>query len=189
MSTGEQPTGRHEVSEALKASTLILLREKGSTFSVREVAAAAGVNQGLIYRHFGSKEQLISATVGEVTSELSDQLRSGSSPVDLMVTKWPDTATMLARLVLDEATSLVTEHPAIEALIATAERGADDEPAPEARVAVASATILGWALFGPYLLDVTGSDQDEDVLAMVHDLVAQLLAGPWPRDTALPDRK
>ena len=179
-----KPTGRDEVVAALKEATSTLVREKGSRFSVREVASAAGVNQGLIYRHFGSKEQLISATVAEMTLDLSDQLRSGGSAVDIMVTKSPDAAMMLARLVLDDAASLITEHPAIEAMIASArESRVDGGPAPQARVAIASATILGWALFGDYLTNATRADPDDDILATLRDLIAQLLTGRWPDST------
>jgi AcrR family transcriptional regulator len=45
------------------AATLPLLREKGRSVSTREIAAAAGVAEGTIFRVFESKDQLIEATL------------------------------------------------------------------------------------------------------------------------------
>jgi len=177
----KKPTGRAEVSAALKSAAFILLRDKGSRFSVREVAAVAGVNQGLIYRHFGSKENLISETLADTTAEISEQLRSGDSPVDLMVTRGLDAATVLARLVLDDAISLMTRHSALEVLV-TAARASDnlDGPPAETRASIASAMLLGWALFGRYFTEASGAEHGDETLRTLHDLTTQLLTGPWP---------
>lgn len=180
-SVQKKPTGRAEVRDALKSAAFILLRNKGSQFSVREIAAAAGVNQGLIYRHFGSKENLISETLADVTAEMSEQLRSGDSPVDLMVTRGLDAATVLARLVLDDAISLMTRHSALEALTTAARANDDlDGPSAETRASIASAMLLGWALFGQYLTEASGANHSDDTLLSLHDLTNQLLTGPWP---------
>ena len=128
----------------------------------------------------------------EVTAELSDQRRVGSSAVDLMITKRPDIATMLARLALDDATSLITERPVIEAMITVArESTTDDGPSEQTRAAIASTTVLGGVLFGPYLSDATGNDLDEEILETLRDLITQFLIGAWPDPsaTALKSRK
>ncbi|WP_018685271.1 TetR/AcrR family transcriptional regulator [Actinokineospora enzanensis] len=40
--------------------------------STRDIAAAAGVNQALVYRYFGSKEKLLTEAVGDSMSEVDD---------------------------------------------------------------------------------------------------------------------
>src|SRR3954447_17078497 len=50
---------------ALVAATLPLVRERGADVSTREIAEAAGVAEGTIFRAFGSKDELVQACVRE----------------------------------------------------------------------------------------------------------------------------
>ncbi len=62
--TDTRPVGKEEVVEAVLTAASELFAEKGPTAtSIREVATRAGVNHGLVHRHFGSKRQLLAATL------------------------------------------------------------------------------------------------------------------------------
>ena len=178
---GAQPAGRVAVTEALLAATMKLLTEKGSSFSVREAADLAGVNQGLIYRHFGSKEQLIAATTLDLTNKIAKALAEGRSPLKLIADDYHQVVTVLARLVLDDAGSLVDEHPGIAALTEMAvDHAPDNGPSASTRVVVAGSAVLGWVLFSEYLTKSADGPVDSNVGELYHALIDQLLMGEWP---------
>ncbi len=164
---------------ALKEAARELLQEKGSRFSVREVAERAGVNHGLIYRHFGSKEELITATVVEGAQSRLADLRAGRSPVDIYTRDTPESAAILAHLIMDGASDLITSHPVMDALVAmaAANHSSPGQPAPEMRAAVAGSLILGWSMFGEYLRDTARVDPTADPTAFVNHLVRALISG------------
>jgi AcrR family transcriptional regulator len=59
-----------------------LLRAKGPDGAdVHEIAAAAGVGVGTVYRRFGNKASLIAAVAGEQERELQDALLDGPPPL------------------------------------------------------------------------------------------------------------
>ena len=175
----DRPQGRQQVVRALKDAARDLLREKGSRFSVREVAERARVNHALIYRHFGSKENLITATMAEAARNRLADLRSGRSPVEIYTRDTPESATILARLIMDGDTDLVATHPVMDALVAMA--AADDRPPrrppAEIRAAVAGALILGWAMFGDFLGPTAGVECRAEATELVDRLVSALLSG------------
>src|SRR5262245_54292223 len=70
--------------------------------SVRDVAAKAGVNHGLVHRHFGSKEALIREAAARVGAELHQGTRAGLSARSFeMLRKNRALARVAARLCLD----------------------------------------------------------------------------------------
>lgn len=61
---GKPPTGRAEVAAAILEAATELFAERGpAATSIRDIAARAGVNHGLVFRHFGTKEQLVGAVL------------------------------------------------------------------------------------------------------------------------------
>ena len=73
--------GREEVRAAVLAAAGELFAERGpSAVSVRDIASLAGVNHGLIHRHFGSKEGLLRETLELMAGEIAEQMpRSGTA--------------------------------------------------------------------------------------------------------------
>ncbi|HEY6316664.1 MAG TPA: helix-turn-helix domain-containing protein, partial [Acidimicrobiia bacterium] len=63
------PRGRDEVRAALLDAAADLFAARGpAAVSVRDVAARAGVNHGLVHRHFGSKEALVGTTLEQLAA-------------------------------------------------------------------------------------------------------------------------
>jgi AcrR family transcriptional regulator len=78
-----------DTRERLLAGTIATLRDKGiAGVSARSIATAAGVNQALVFYHFGSVEELvIAACQGETqarVSQYSDQLAGVTSLRELL---------------------------------------------------------------------------------------------------------
>src|SRR5262245_13755529 len=67
-----RPTGRTEVVVALleAAERLFAQRAPGSV-SLRQIAAEAGVNFGLVYQHIGTRDQLLRAVFRHVSERAS----------------------------------------------------------------------------------------------------------------------
>ena len=83
MSTIERsPRGRDAVRAALlQAATELFALHGTEGVSVRDVAAHAGVNHGLVHRHFGSKDALVSEGMTDLQARLAAELPSGDAPL------------------------------------------------------------------------------------------------------------
>jgi AcrR family transcriptional regulator len=164
------PVGKHEVTEALIDAAAELFAERGpGAVSVRDVAKHAGVNHGLVYRHFGSKDALIQAVldrlVQHVRRAFADRLLEGANRTELFdalaenQTYWR----VLARALLDgqtdwlKAGSFPLISAAVKSLRAARERGELDEDTDvEAAAASYVAVGLGWLVFEPFIAAATG---------------------------------
>src|SRR5262245_13339449 len=102
------PRGQRETVAALIDATISLLAERGpAALSVRDIAAHAGVNHGLVHRHFGSKQALVRAALDRLAGELYET--AGAASLDVAGLSALFTATAqhetywraLARTVLD----------------------------------------------------------------------------------------
>ncbi len=59
---------------ALIDATTALILEQGVTMSVRDIAMRAGVNHGLVHTYFGSKDSLLTATFGEISTRAAAEV-------------------------------------------------------------------------------------------------------------------
>src|SRR4029077_5226765 len=125
-----------------------------------DVARAAEVNLGLIHRHIGSKQDLLTAvlrarpgmparglnTPEEISTVL---LRSGFAP--------PAYTLILLRAALDgyDLTQLGVEFPLVDSVRA-ALRTRHDPLDADLRVALTTAMLLGWHAVGRAMLDIVG---------------------------------
>ena len=65
----------------LQAAAALFARNGVAQVDVRQVAAAAGVGVGTVYRRFGDKANLIAAILGEQERELQDAVLRGPPPL------------------------------------------------------------------------------------------------------------
>lgn len=147
--------------------------------SVRQIAAEAGVNHGLVHRHFGSKQALVRAAVAEISEEIHGGARSGLSARSFdRVRRQPGLAKALARACLDgpaEVVALAGPTPeqldTIVAPIRAALGRAGLAKAIDAQVlnAFIASGLIGWVVFRP-LLKAYGVGRDGD------DRLAEIMA-------------
>ena len=167
------------MTAALTEAAIDLIVEEGLHVSVRQIAARAGVNHGLIHTYFGSKQGLLSAAADEINrraSEVADP--SGFPRPDLAERRGGELAKALARIRLDAAQHLFSSHPVTEswkaALARTQPALRDDEI--DTMIATSSALGLGWAMFADHLCELLDLDEarraelDKNVAALVAEL-------------------
>jgi AcrR family transcriptional regulator len=89
---------RAETEQQLEAAAIELLRRDGvlSGMSLREVADNAGVNRGLVYHYFGSRQALLRSALQRDAGDRLEQIRSsGTLP-------FPERVLRYLHLVIDQ---------------------------------------------------------------------------------------
>jgi AcrR family transcriptional regulator len=181
-----KPRGREQVRSAVLSATSALVAEHGPDgFSVREIAARAGVNHALVHRHFGTKadvlEQMLAAdaeavVAAVVESGLPTRGEAGGEVVaellDLLAAR-PSYWRTLVHAVLDSPEAALPGTASTTELFSGLWRDAVDERA--VPTSVAGMTVLGWLIFGQFMTDATGADPEETRRA-VADQVAALIS-------------
>src|SRR5437660_9011865 len=95
------PTGRDEVGPAILEAATDLFAERGpAATSIRDIAARSRVNHGLVFRHFGTKEQLVGAVLDQLGANLTDLLRA-QAPADVVEPALDRQMRVMARTLLD----------------------------------------------------------------------------------------
>ncbi|MFF2083341.1 TetR/AcrR family transcriptional regulator [Nocardia sp. NPDC058176] len=153
------PTGRDAVRAAVLRHAAQLFAERGPTAtSVRDIAERAGINHGLIFRHFGAKENLVAAVLDHLGAEHGPEVDlTGRNPVDPAIRLH---LTVLARCLLDgyPVGQLQQRFPIMAALVDRAKSAGADPHDAALAAANAAALMVGWELFGPFLRAATGLD-------------------------------
>lgn len=174
MSRSRRPQGRAEVRRALVDAAATLMAERGPSVSVRDVAAAADVNHGLVHRHFGSKQALLAEVMDALSAELSDVLPPPTEDETLEMLLPPVFAAtrdrrywrVLARAVLEghDPQQLQGSFPIVTRIAAAVRRrlGLPDRgDAPDLADSITAGLVgtgLGLVMFEPYLRAATGVD-------------------------------
>ena len=159
--TGQRaPSGREAVAAAILEAATDLFAERGpAATSIRDIAARSKVNHGLVFRHFGTKEQLVGAVLDRLGTDLTALLQSGAA--DDLEKALDRQMRVMARTVLDgyPAEQLQKRFPNVAGLLDAVRPRHDTEIG--ARMAVANALALqfGWRLFAPILRSATGLDE------------------------------
>ena len=176
-----KPIGKEEVSAAVLVAASELFAEKGpAATSIREVAARAGVNHGLLHRHFGSKRQLLAATL-QYLADSAVELRESGAPVEQLEAAHELQARVMVRSTLDgfAVEELQQRFPGMERFLDQVRAGHSDERTARLLAAHGMALQVGWGLLGPTLRVAFGlQDLDEAEIRMaVAEQIAKIVAG------------
>ena len=159
------------MTEAVVEAATKLFAEKGpAATSIREIAAAAGVNHGLIHRHFGTKSELVRAVYDHLAARLAltGPFQTASLEAALEAFHALEGSrefwVVLTRAMLDGelndvlGSGLAGGHGMVARLDAVlpadAAIGAAD------LVAMSFAFSLGWLLLRDFIQAATGADDD-----------------------------
>jgi TetR/AcrR family transcriptional regulator, repressor for neighboring sulfatase len=175
-----KPMGKDEVVAAVLAAASELFAEKGpAATSIREVAARAGVNHGLLHRHFGSKHQLLAATLQHL-ADSGDELHKSGAPAAQLEAIHELQARIMVRSVLDgfPVEELQQRFPGMERFLAEVRSGHSDERQARLMAAHAMALQFGWGLMAPTLRVAFGLNNlsDAEIRAAVAEQTAKIIA-------------
>ncbi|OSC43005.1 TetR/AcrR family transcriptional regulator [Mycobacterium decipiens] len=152
------PTGREEVAAAILEAATDLFADRGpAATSIRDIAARSKVNHGLVFRHFGTKDQLVGTVLDHLGAKLTG-LRHSGAPEDVIQRALGRHMRVLARSLLDgyPVGQLQKRFPNVAEMLDEVRPRHDNDSG--ARLAVANALALqfGWRLFEPMLRSATG---------------------------------
>jgi TetR/AcrR family transcriptional regulator, repressor for neighboring sulfatase len=175
-----KPIGKDEVIAAVLVAAGELFADKGpAATSIREVAARAGVNHGLLHRHFGSKRQLLAATLQHLADSAA-ALRESGAPVEQLEATHELQARVMVRSTLDgfPVEELQQRFPGMESFLEQVRVGHSDERAARLLAAHGMALQIGWGLLGPTLRVAFGLQDldDTEIRAAVAEQVAKIVA-------------
>lgn len=180
--------------EALVRSAVVLFAEHGpASVSVRELARHAGVNQGLIYRHFGSKEALLAEAIERGSMNLFPAALAAEGfdfdAMSQLLHHGSPAPRLIARTLVDDIdVASVRQHfPVIRRLLDGYEHvptGARPGDLSDPRIAVAAAAgmALGSVIWRRHLVEVLGLPDDGRVEAAVADLARLIVSWPVSAD-------
>lgn len=202
MSVSDQGTAGERIPtrDALLKAAAKLFAEKGAeAVSTREIASKAHVNNGLIHRHFRTKDALLREVLEGLGAEISSVERDGhagdgeESAILLRFfhamreqeTYWK----LLARTMLDGQPidcvqkTFPTMSKAVELVREMQAQGRGPVDAdPRSVAALMAAIAFGWLVFEPWLLAAGGFQEDEKEAAgrEVIRLIRSFLTQPNP---------
>jgi TetR/AcrR family transcriptional regulator, repressor for neighboring sulfatase len=177
--------GERTADVALLASAMELFAEHGpASVSIRDVARHAGVNHGLVHRHFGAKEDLIAAALDAAVSPLLPGALApgGFDLADVVQVAHldPTSTKLIARALVDGLPigAVRRDYPVMRSLLTAAQQAdAESRPAhlddPRLAAAATAAMVCGSALYCDTLRQVAGIRGD--VVTAMTALSRQLL--------------
>jgi len=193
MSVSNDDTNdRNPTRDALLRAAAALFAEKGAeAVSTREIASKANVNNGLIHRHFRTKEALLREVLEGMSAEISAVDQEGDESAVLLrffhavrerETYWK----LIARTMLDgqPIDHMQRTFPTMGRTIELIEiRQAQGRGLagwdPRVVAAFLGAVAFGWLVFEPWLLAAGSFSEEEkdaagrDVIRLVRDVLDQ----------------
>jgi AcrR family transcriptional regulator len=182
VSSAARPSGRDEIREAILEAASREFAAKGTSASLRDIAAAAGVQLGLIHRHFGNKDDLLRAVLAgnaqggrRVIDDAPDVVHA-MREIFVQSTRRDRYVRIVAWLLLAgvPVERIQTAYPAIRAL----RERAGFEDIDDLDVLAALALTYGWTVFGRQLLAAfdRGARDRKSVEAHLTDVVERILS-------------
>lgn len=172
--TKPAPTGQEEIQQAVThaARQLFASRPYGDV-TTRAIAEAAGVNLGLLHRHFGSKENILKAVFDQEAASHARLMTQHETFGDKLWA-WFDkpsdreSVRLMAYLVMSnvEASNYVVSDGPLSRLLQSASQAGDgrDETSDAAGLLAAFALYMGWTLFEEFILEAAGHRVTRDEL-------------------------
>jgi AcrR family transcriptional regulator len=189
VSTPDTPAVR-ATRDALLASAVELFAEHGpASVSIRDIARHAGVNHGLVHRHFGSKDDLLAEAI-EVGSFslLPGAFAPDGFDIDDVVHAMhhgsPSPRTISRILVDDVAIGKVRpRYPVLSGLLHLVRQlPAEDRPPaladPKLAAAAGASLVVGSVIWGRGLRETFGLADEDGVESAVADLSRSLIGAP-----------
>lgn len=181
------PIGRDEVRAALLEAATRRFAAEGTSATLRDIAADAQVNLGLVHRHVGNKDDLLRAVVASTSRSGADMVTAAPDLPAAITHMFHELANddsslrIIAWLLLSgESTDrFQTEFPTMDALRARV-NGADEE----LRLVAALSMLFGWTVWGQQILHTLKYPESavDEVRAEVAKLAGELLpAAKRPR--------
>ncbi len=176
--------------QALLRSAIELFAARGpASVSVRDAARHAGVNQGLIYRHFGSKEALLAEAIEQGLAGLFPAALAAEGfdfdGVSWLLHHGSPGPRLIARTLVDDIdiATVRRRYPVLRRLLEAYDHvplgaGPGDLSDPRVVVTAAAAMALGSAVWGAHLRPVLGLSERDGIEAAVADLARLLVAVP-----------
>jgi TetR/AcrR family transcriptional regulator, repressor for neighboring sulfatase len=180
--------GRDEaIRKLVDAATELFAARGPDGVSLRQVAARAGVNYGLIHQYVGTKDDLLRlvfqsvsehaaerfATADDLDAALDDLIGVGRQPTRYVK--------LLAWALLQgrDAHDLLGRSPALTTLVHRVDSTGADPFAARLRVAAVVSMNLGWQLFGSFVSEGVGLHEypDTTVDDQRRALIKRLLSG------------
>lgn len=167
-----QPRGKVAVTAALIDAAADLFSTRGpAAVGVREIAQRAGVNHGLVHRHFGSKEGLLMAVMNQLSERVSTALgpeREDETLSELLIPVFASAQDagqhwrILAIALLEgrKPEDIQAGFPVFHRLLAAARRTEPAGISPESFTSILVSMGLGMLVFGPWLQSASGQDDD-----------------------------
>jgi AcrR family transcriptional regulator len=156
----DRPTGREAVRAAVFAAAARRFAAEGPAASLRDIAADARVNPGLIHRHIGNKDDLLRQVLAAQGRAGAAVVAGADGPGPALewmfghVTTGGDYTRVVAWLLLHGQQARYQDgYPTIDALRALTPAGHDD-----VGLLAAMALLYGWTVFGDQLVDAFARD-------------------------------
>lgn len=189
----KRPTGRQEVTDAVLDAAEALFAASGpADVSLRAIARQAGVNYGLVHRHFGTKDDVFDRLLQRYAERWLAQLDTVpdySAALDRLLGPRVDAGAylrLLAWTLLSDRQEGQAQAPGRRALLdqLVALEQAPTGPEATATTAGALALIFGWRFFNPFIraaLHVPEADAGQ-LHEAVRSLVQRLASARAPRE-------
>lgn len=189
-----KPVGRQEVVEALLESANRMFASMApSDVSLRAIAREANVNHGLVYRHFGTRDDLVDRLLAQMSEQWTAQIDANGDPLDAIqaILGSADDAELGAgswlRLLAWSLLNVPGTAVDPQQRYATLDRippllRTDDPEGAAVVVAAALSLVFGWRFFHPYLRPALHLEDVEFGLLQraMSGFVEQLLDPPAP---------
>lgn len=175
----------------LKAAASLFAEKGAEAVSTREIASRANVNNGLIHRHFRTKDALLREVLESLSQEIVETEEDGEESAILLrffqamresETYWK----LLARTMLDGQPidrvqrTFPTMNRTIELVTELQAQGKGEVDAdPRVVGAMLGAVAFGWLVFEPWLLAAGGFEDDEkeaagrEIIRLVRTFITQ----------------